>query len=40
MKYIKLLKLIFIILPIAIAYGLFIAFTTLVEYIIDKAKIK
>jgi len=40
MKILNLFKLIFIILPIAIAYGLFIAFTTLVEYIIDKAKMK
>ena len=40
MKYFKQLKLIFIVLPIAIIYGLVIAFIALVEHLIDQCKIK
>ena len=40
MKIFKLLYLIFILFLVAIIYGSCIAFITLVEYIIDKAKIK
>ena len=40
MKYFKLFKLIFIVLPIVIAYGLVIAFITLIEHLIDQCKIK
>jgi len=36
----KLLKLIFIVLPIAIVYGICIAFITLVEHIIDQSRIR
>jgi hypothetical protein len=40
MKLFKLLYLMLIIFPIAIIYGSIIAFITLIEYIIDKSKMK
>jgi hypothetical protein len=40
MKILKFLYLVFVLFPFAIMYGSFIAFITLIEYIIDKAKMK
>jgi hypothetical protein len=40
MKVLKFIKLFFIVLPIAVMYGLCIAIITIIEYIIDKAKMK
>jgi hypothetical protein len=40
MKLFKLLYLMLILFPIAIIYASIIAFITLIEYIIDKSKIK
>jgi hypothetical protein len=40
MKILKFIKLYFIVLPIAILFGLWIAFCTLLEHIIEQYKIK
>jgi len=40
MKVLKFIKLFFIVLPMAVIYGLCIAIITFFEYIIDKCKIK
>jgi hypothetical protein len=40
MKVIKFIKLFLIVLPIAVMYGLCIAIITILEYIIDKCKVR